>query len=336
MQSPKFYVGLTFVSKQEFRDAVYNHAFNNGKELKFIRNDKNRVYVRCRQTGCPFRINAWKVKNAMTWRIASYHEEHEGCGWVYENSMVKSTRVAKRWVKEIGHHVTWTTAEFRKKVKVDEGFELSSKQAYRAMKKAKAILDGEAEESFRKIWDYCLEIDKTNPNTSCHVKKTELLYDGKPRFLRMYFCWEASKEGYKFCRKLIGVDGCHLKTKFGGQLLIAVGIDGNDSIFPLVYAIVEGETKDSWSWFFTLLKKDLQITVEAQQQLTFISDKQKGLLPAFQEVLPNASHRFCVRHLHGNMKLAGFLGKAMKDALWAAAKATTVNSFSDAMTEIKD
>lgn len=67
-----------------------------------------------------------------------------------------------------------------------------------------------------------------------------------------------------------------------------------------------------------------------------MADKQKGLLQAFQEVIPNASHRFCVRHLHGNLKLAGFVGKAIKDTLWAAAKATTVNGFKDAMAEIKN
>ncbi|XP_019192716.1 PREDICTED: uncharacterized protein LOC109187010 [Ipomoea nil] len=151
----------------------------------------------------------------------------------------------------------------------------------------------------------------------------------------MYFCWEASKEGYKFCRKIIRLDGYHLKSKFGGQLLTAVGIDGNDSIFPLAYAIVEGETKDSWSWFLQLIMRDLEITREAEHKLILISDKQNGLLPAMEEVLPYASHRFCVSHLHGNMKLAGFLGKAMKDALWTAAKTTTVNSCNDAMAEIR-
>ncbi|XP_019184805.1 PREDICTED: uncharacterized protein LOC109179765 [Ipomoea nil] len=335
MRTPKFCVGLTFASKVEFKDAVHNYGFNNGKELKFIRNDKERVYVRCKQVGCPFRINLWKVKNALSWRIASYNELHDGCGWVYENTMVKSTRIAKRWMKEIGGNSNWTTAEFRERVKADEGFDLSTKQAYRAMRKAKEVIEGEAIEFFNKIWSYKLEIEKTNPNTTCKVKVSDLLYDGKPRFLRMYFCWEASKEGYKFCRKLIGVDGCHLKTKFGGQLLTAIGIDGNDSIFPLAYAIVEGETKDSWIWFLNFIKTDLEITREEEHQLTFISDKQKGLLPAFVEVFPYASHRFCVRHLHGNMKLAGFQGKAMKDALWTAAKATTVNSFREAMLELR-
>ncbi|XP_019184396.1 PREDICTED: uncharacterized protein LOC109179346 [Ipomoea nil] len=335
MNCPKFSVGLTFGSKVEFREAVYNYALHTGKELKFTKNDKCRMCVRCRQSGCPFKINLWKVKDDMSWRIVSYHEQHDGCGWVYENSMVKSTRMAKRWVKEIGHHSNWSTNEFRNKVKVDDKCEISKKQAWRAITKAKAVIEGEAMDFFNKIWDYKLEIQKRNPRTSVEVKETDLLYDGRPRFLRMYFCWEASKDGYKFCRKLIGVDGCHLKSKFGGILVTAVGIDGNDSIFPLAYALVEGETKESWSWFLKFLKRDLEITTEDQHELTFISDKQKGLLPAFEAVLPHASHRFCVRHLHGNMKVAGFVGKAMKDALWAAAKATTVNMFYDAMAEIK-
>ncbi|RDX81587.1 hypothetical protein CR513_37714, partial [Mucuna pruriens] len=38
----------------------------------------------------------------------------------------------------------------------------------------------------------------------------------------------------------------HLKTKYGGHLLIAVGKDENDRYFHLVIAIVETETKDSW------------------------------------------------------------------------------------------
>lgn len=66
-----------------------------------------------------------------------------------------------------------------------------------------------------------------------------------------------------------------------------------------------------------------------------ITDKQKGLLPAFEGVLPFAHHRLCVRHLHGNMKLAGFMGKEIKDALWVVAKATIINSFIDAMSEMQ-
>lgn len=81
-----------------------------------------------------------------------------------------------------------------------------------------------------------------------------------------------------------------------------------------------------------LLKEDLSI--ERNDAITFISDKQKGLIQAFEAVFPGSDNRFCVRHLHGNLKRAGFRGLAFKTALWNAAKATTVLEWEWRMQEI--
>ncbi|CAL2274390.1 unnamed protein product [Prunus armeniaca] len=59
---------------------------------------------------------------------------------------------------------------------------------------------------------------------------------------------------------VIGVDGYHLKGPYLGQILTAVGVDGNNGYFSLAYAVVDIESKDSWIWFFNLLIKDLGIT----------------------------------------------------------------------------
>lgn len=68
------------------------------------------------------------------------------------------------------------------------------------------------------------------------------------------------KAGWKAgCRPLIGLDGCFLKTVIGGQLLSAVGRDENNQMFPICYAVVESENTDSWRWFITLLKDDLDL-----------------------------------------------------------------------------
>ncbi|XP_031112077.1 uncharacterized protein LOC116016053 [Ipomoea triloba] len=90
-------------------------------------------------------------------------------------------------------------------------------------------------------------------------------------------CWDACKVGFKYCRNLIGVDGFHIKDKAGGMMLTAIGIIGNESIFPIAYAIVEGENKESWCWFLGLLARDLEIDYGSQHLYTFMSDKQKGL-----------------------------------------------------------
>ena len=51
-------------------------------------------------------------------------------------------------------------------------------------------------------------------------------------------------------------DGCHIKIKFGGIILAAVGIDPNDSIYPIALVVVEIESKASWKWFLLTLKMD--------------------------------------------------------------------------------
>jgi len=58
---------------------------------------------------------------------------------------------------------------------------------------------------------------------------------------------DACKRGFlEGCRPLICLDGCHLKTKYGGIMLIAVGIDPNDCIYPIALAIVEVESLATW------------------------------------------------------------------------------------------
>ena len=75
------------------------------------------------------------------------------------------------------------------------------------------------------------------------------------------------------CRPIIGLDGCHLKGRFGRQILSAIARDANDNIFPVAFAVVEQENKDSWVWFLQQFSDD--IGNPEQLNLVFISDRQK-------------------------------------------------------------
>ncbi|XP_019170449.1 PREDICTED: uncharacterized protein LOC109166020 [Ipomoea nil] len=209
-------------------------------------------------------------------------------------------------LRKVLHSHSW---RIQSMVDVHEGCSWVLKKLVWAIWKAKKQRIGDAEDNFKKIWSYCAEISRTNPRSSCVVKLSDL--------------------------PLIGVDGCHLRSGSGGMMLTTVVVDANDSIFPHAYAIVEGEKKEPSSWFLQLLVEDLEITENVEQEFCFISDKQTGFIPAFVEVIPGVEHRFCVRHLHSNMKVAGFQGNALKDALWACARATTVNSYTSALHQLK-
>jgi len=52
-------------------------------------------------------------------------------------------------------------------------------------------------------------------------------------------------EGFKFCKLVVQVDGTFLTCKYHATLLTTIAQDGNRNIFPLAFAIVEGETKET-------------------------------------------------------------------------------------------
>ncbi|GJR85273.1 hypothetical protein Tco_0209284 [Tanacetum coccineum] len=95
------------------------------------------------------------------------------------------------------------------------------------------------------------------------------------------------------------LEGC----SWPGQILTAVEVDANNEIYLVAYVIVEAESKASWCWFLNLLGEDLAIA----------------------SVFPSAEHRYCVRHIHENMK-SQFKGGVYKEMLWNAAKATSEDS----------
>ena len=67
------------------------------------------------------------------------------------------------------------------------------------------------------------------------------------RFMRVFWTFRPSVEGFKHCRPIIKINGTFLYGKYMGKLLIATIIDANGHIFPLAFAIVEEESQDSWS-----------------------------------------------------------------------------------------
>ncbi|MFS7970689.1 putative transcription factor interactor and regulator CCHC(Zn) family [Helianthus anomalus] len=176
-----------------------------------------------------------------------------------------------------------------------------------------------------------MELQSANPDTTVHIEvEPEPNPDSPTRvFKRIYICLDPLKLGFKECgRDILGLDGAFLKGSQQGQVLVAVGLDSNNGLYPLAYAIAEAENKDSWTWFLECLKDDLAL--QNNSRFTFISDRQKGLIPALEKVFPAAEHRFCLRHIHQNMKLK-WRGKGFKDCLWACATARTGWAQSDVL-----
>ncbi|GKD58540.1 hypothetical protein Tco_1296049, partial [Tanacetum coccineum] len=121
--------------------------------------------------------------------------------------------------------------------------------------------------------DYYLELRRENLDTAIKIEvKRDSNTDLNTRvFKRIYIFLGPLKKGFKvYGRDLLGLDGAFMKGPYPGQLLTVVGLDGNNGIYPLAYAIVEKETTCSWTWFLECLGDDLGMTKESN--FTFIND----------------------------------------------------------------
>ncbi|XP_042425723.1 uncharacterized protein LOC122013518 [Zingiber officinale] len=252
----------------------------------------------------------------------------------FKNKCVNSTLLGKTFAKEFSTNPKLGHLEFREEIFTNPQSDFSRKTTYMAKRKVLKLVQGSVEQQFQQIRKYCAELKRSDAGATIVLKLTE--DDEGPRFQRLYVCFLVCKQGFKnSCQRIIGVDGCFLKVEHGGQLLSVVGLDPNNNIFPICYAMVERGTKDSWTWFLHLLDEDIGVCNDPHTW-AFMSDKQKGLILALESLFPDVEHRFCVRHLEINMKCDGFKSIAVKIAFWVATKATRIEEFRVPMVELKD
>ena len=142
--------------------------------------------------------------------------------------------------------------------------------AYKVKYYALRLLHGSMKQHYSNLGSY-LEALKA----SCRNSYFKLEVDEKttpPTFKSVFFCFDGVRQGWlNGCRKVLCIDGCFLKTFLGGALLSAVGRDGNEQMYPLAWAVVEGETLASWTWFLQELKKALG--EQSGEGWTIISDE---------------------------------------------------------------
>ena len=165
---------------------------------------------------------------------------------------------------------------FRSHVMQKISIDLSLSQVYRSRKAARELITGNEEAQHGLLRDYADMILRTDVGSRVILQTEMENENAEPKFKRMYIRYNAQKvdflSGY---RPFIGLDGCHSKGRFGGQLLSATAKDGNDNIFPVAMAVIEQENKDSWTWFLEQFADDIGRPEELN--LVFISDRQKVL-----------------------------------------------------------
>nr|GEV05530.1 retrotransposon protein, putative, Ty1-copia subclass [Tanacetum cinerariifolium] len=71
-----------------------------------------------------------------------------------------------------------------------------------------------------------------------------------------FYCGQvfgSSKEVLRLVKRDIRIRWGNNERTYPGQVLTALGIDGNNGIYPVAYVLVEAKTKNSWCWFLEVV-----------------------------------------------------------------------------------
>uniref|UniRef100_A0A2N9EY34 SWIM-type domain-containing protein n=1 Tax=Fagus sylvatica TaxID=28930 RepID=A0A2N9EY34_FAGSY len=296
MSNPVLENGMKFANVYQFREAVREYNLKIGKDLSFVKNDKDKVIIVCKDD-CNYKVYGSQVRDEMTFQIKNYNPNHI-CTRAYKSSAMNSRWISKRYMETFRHDIKKPTIALQQEIKGTWNAEVSRMQVYRARKMAAENIQGSHKEQYKKIWDYCETLKETNVGTTTLLDVERPCLDVAATFQKLYVCLAVTRTGFKEgCRPLIGLDGCFLKGSYKGHLLSVVSRDANDNMYPICVAVVESECKAN--------------------------------------VCPDMDHKACVRHIYANFRDSGYRGKALKDKLWGAASAYTEFEFDAYMAELK-
>ena len=61
-------------------------------------------------------------------------------------------------------------------------------------------------------------------------------------FQCVFWSFKSSIEGFEHCHLVLSIDGTHLYERYKGTLMIAMGCDENNKLFPFAFAIIAART----------------------------------------------------------------------------------------------
>jgi MuDR family transposase len=239
---------MKFPNANVFRAALREYAIKKPVDIKFKLNERTKISVHCKN-GCGWRCYASQISGELTFQIKTLTDDCT-CPKSFKNSQATSAYVAKRFIEDFSKNPNWELSGVHNHVMQNLSVDLSVNQVYRSKRKAKDLINGDEQLQYGVLRDYAHMIHTVDKGSRV-ILQTEMADEtSQPKFKRMYVRFNAQKVGFLGgCRPFIGLDGCHIKHRFGGQILSATAKDANDNIFPVAMAVVEQETRDSWIWF---------------------------------------------------------------------------------------
>ncbi|XP_010556405.1 PREDICTED: uncharacterized protein LOC104825732 [Tarenaya hassleriana] len=239
-------VGKMFNSGADVKAALLQYVLSKKFNVKLDRSESKKLIAVCTHEGCQWRIYCSVDVTLDKWVIKTYypHHSHIPNG---KAKMLKMRQIANMFVDKLRRNPGYTAADIQYDLQTEYNLTVRKTICYKARRIGLGIVMEDQKVQFGKLWDYEAELHRSNPNITTEIcTKTER---GNEVFDKFYICFEVLREAWKqYCRPVIGLDGCFSRWSLKGELLTAVGMDGNNRIYPISkesfsYSRTEGEDK---------------------------------------------------------------------------------------------
>ncbi|KAK4852982.1 hypothetical protein QYF36_001880 [Acer negundo] len=128
MANPIFKIGMEFGSTNVFRKAIMAHAIKRMRNIKFQKNDPNRVKAICKDKCCNWFVFVYWLGDHKTFKIESMLDAHN-CAMSFKNTFVNSKMIVDRFAQAMEkmrfesvaayewlvdkYHVHWSREHFK-------------------------------------------------------------------------------------------------------------------------------------------------------------------------------------------------------------------------------
>ena len=90
---------MLFTTPKQFKEAITDYAVHGGWEIRFVKNDLQRVRVVC-QEGCKFVTYLSNVPRERSYQLRTLTLEHT-CSRSYKNPRCTSSYIGKKLMKKV-------------------------------------------------------------------------------------------------------------------------------------------------------------------------------------------------------------------------------------------
>jgi hypothetical protein len=182
---PRF--GMEFTCLQDFRDAIRDWNVRNGYELRWVKNEGDRVRVVCAR-GCPYKVLCSQVGQEITFAIKTPEEQmvHK-CVKSLTNKSANSKWVSKSVVQLMQSNQKVRMKDIQHYMRTHFSLNINPNTAWKAKQYATAIIEGDSDRQYALLRRYGDELKRVCKQNTVKIGVERPIGSLHPRYFLLLF-----------------------------------------------------------------------------------------------------------------------------------------------------